>query len=186
MRRFPDLLIGGLLLLAAGCAPSPLPMGGEDPGDAPSPSQVESVAVWEPEPGGLTSPEATPFLSEMAPALAAEIMAVFSEAETYTLVEREKLLLALEELNLGSSELASPNTRLEIGRLIGAKWMVFSVYQAFGGSFRIDLRRVAVETGQVAGAASETAPAGDPGRWPAAARAAATRLLESGPPPLSE
>lgn len=186
MRRFPDPLIAVLLVVAAGCTPSPLPMAGEEPGDAAAPPHVESVTVWAPEPGGLTAPADTPFLAEMAPALAAEIMAVFSEAETYTLVEREKLLLVLEELNLGSSELVSPDTRLEIGRLVGAKWMVFSVYQVFRGTFRLDLRRVAVETGQVAGAASETAPAGDPGRWPAAARAAATRLLESVPPPLPE
>lgn len=183
MRRLPEILIAILLLAGVGCAPSPSPppLSGPGPGkgrsnDALAPS-VESVAAWEPEPGGLVAPETVPFLTEMAPALAGEIMSVFSESENYTLVEREKLLLALEELNLGSSELASPETRLEIGRLIGAKWMVFGVYQAFGEVLRLDLRRVAVETGRIERAASRTAPAGNPAAWLLAAREAAEALL---------
>jgi hypothetical protein len=186
MRRLPETLLAILLLAGAGCAPLPGPMPGTEGSDSAAPPRGESVAVWTPEPGGLVAPESVPFLTEMAPALAGEIMSVFSESDDYALVEREKLLLALEELNLGSSELASPETRLEIGRLIGAKWMVFGVYQAFGDVLRLDLRRVSVETGRVARAASETAPAGAPGRWPAAARAAAVRLLESAAAPLSK
>ncbi|MFW6242011.1 MAG: hypothetical protein ACOC98_15580, partial [Thermodesulfobacteriota bacterium] len=106
MRRLPEALIAILLLVGAGCAHSPPPLPGKDGSDSAGPPGVESVAVWEPEPGGLVAPETVPFLAEMAPALAGEIMSVFSESENYTLVEREKLLLALEELDLGSSELA--------------------------------------------------------------------------------
>jgi hypothetical protein len=177
MRRLPETLIAILLLAGVGCAPSQPTMPGKDLSDDAPPPKVESVAVWEPEPGGLVAPETVPFLTEMAPALAGEIMSVFSESEDYTLVEREKLLLALEELNLGSSELASPETRLEIGRLIGAKWMVFGVYQAFGDVLRLDLRRGEGETGRIERGSSRTAPAGNPAAWLAAARDAATALL---------
>ncbi len=182
MPRLPETLIAILLLVGGGCAPSSPPLPGEDGSDSAAPPGVESVAVWAPEPGGLVAPETVPFLTEMAPALAGEIMSVFSESADYALVEREKLLLALEELNLGSSELASPETRLEIGRIVGAKWMVFGVYQAFGNVLRLDLRRVEVETGRIERAAGRTAPAGNPAAWPGAAREAAEALL----PPRAE
>jgi hypothetical protein len=179
MPRLPEWVLAGILLwMAAGCAPAAPE---RTPGVAAPPPRVNSVAVWEPEAGGLVAPEAAPFLREMAPALAGEIMAVFSEAEDYALVEREKLLLALEELNLGGSELAAPETRLEIGRIVGAKWMVFGVYQAFGNVLRLDLRRVAVETGRIERAAGRTAPVGNPGAWLEAAREAANALLPPRP-----
>ncbi len=75
------------------------------------------------------------------------------------MVEREKLLLALEELSLGSGELASENSRLRIGKILGAKLMVFGAYQLIGDVIRLDLRLVEVERGLVVNAASSEANA---------------------------
>jgi hypothetical protein len=71
----------------------------------------------------------------------------------------------LEELHLGSSALADEQTRLKLGKLVGARLMVFGGYQVFGGQMRIDLRLVEVETGKVLKAVHKIAPSGDMSGW---------------------
>ena len=65
------------------------------------------------------------------------------------------MLLVLEELNLGTSGLISESTRLEIGRIIGARSMVFGSYIVINNIMRMDLRKVEVETGLVLKAISK-------------------------------
>ena len=64
-------------------------------------------------------------------------------------IERSRLVRVLEEQSLGSSELASESTRLRLGRLLGAKKMVFGTFQILGERARIDIRVVDVETSRV-------------------------------------
>ena len=108
----------------------------------------------------------------MGELLASEVIATLKEANTYQVVERQRLILALEELNLGSSSLADEATRLQIGRIIGARFMVFGSYLVLGDMMRLDLRLVEVETGAVVKAADKTAAAGDLNGWLEAARQA--------------
>jgi curli biogenesis system outer membrane secretion channel CsgG len=114
------------------------------------------VAVWD--------------LDDMSPGLAretlgelfaAQVMDVLKNKGEYTVVERARLLRVLEELRLGSSSLVDEQTRMRLGKLVGARLMVFGGYQVIGGQMRVDLRLVEVETGKVVKAVQKTATTPD-------------------------
>lgn len=108
--------------------------------------------------------------------LSARIMETVQQ-EGYTVVEREKLEMALRELALGSSSLADSSSQLRIGRIAGARWMIFGAYQVVSDQMRLDLRMVDVETGRIIKAAQKTAGGGDLSGWLKAAEAAARELI---------
>jgi curli biogenesis system outer membrane secretion channel CsgG len=123
--------------------------------------QGASVAVWDLEYLSL-EPEAHQNISEI---LSAKVIEAFKESGCCEVVEREQLDLALEELNIGSSSIADETTRLQIGRIVGAKYMVFGTYFVLGDKMRIDLRLVEVETGRVVKTAQKTTNTSDPIEW---------------------
>ena len=116
-------------------------------------------------------------LSAMQEFLTAKVIETLKDKGQYELIEREKLLLALEELNLGSSALASETSRLRVGEILGAQLMVFGGYQLVGNQLRIDLRVIEVETGTVIKASEQTTSASDVSGWLKAAEEAAVKLL---------
>jgi curli biogenesis system outer membrane secretion channel CsgG len=120
-----------------------------------------SVAVWDLEYLSLAPNE----YQDISEVLSAKIVETFKESGRYEIVEREQLLLALEELNIGTSSIVDESTRLRIGRIIGAKYMVFGTYFVMSESMRIDLRLVEVETGSVVKAAQKTTKTTDPIEW---------------------
>ena len=132
------------------------------------------VAVWDLEDFSVTKHAA---LSDMQEFLTAKIIETLKTKGGYELVERQKLLLALEELSLGSSELASESSRLQVGQIIGAQLMVFGGYQLVGEQLRIDLRMIEVESGVVVKAAEQTVTAADISGWLKAAEDAAAQLM---------
>jgi hypothetical protein len=136
-------------------------------------SRGGAVAVWDLEDLSPVPPP-VPDLGEL---LSGAVIEAVRSVETYSVVEREKLLLALEELHLGSSEIAEENTRLRLGRLVGANWMIFGGYQVVGDVMRLDIRRVHVATGRVTGAVKKEIVASDVGMWIEGAREAALELL---------
>jgi len=153
-----------LILVMAGCAGQP----------APVPSGPPALAVWPLEDLSLPGsgrPEAAELMT------AAVMEAVEAEGD-YALVERERLLAVLQELSLGSSELAAESTGLRIGRIVGARLMLFGAYQAAASQMRVDLRIVEVETGKVIQTAQKTAPTGDLPRMMQVAAEAARDLLQ--------
>ena len=154
------LLLGGAV---AGCAAAPVS----------GPPGPPGLAVWTLE--DLSLPGTTP--ADLAEMLTARVMETVEATGTYSLVERERLLAILQELNLGSSSLADEATGLRIGRLVGARLMVFGVYQVVASQMRLDLRLVDVESGRVRHASSRTVPAGDLSAWFQGAEAAARDLL---------
>lgn len=161
----PKPLIGISLLLLmflSGCSTAPSM-------ERPTPA----VAVWDLE--NLNPNEAIG--TDMGELLASEVIATLKEAGTFEVVERQRLILALEELNLGSSSLADNATRLKIGHIVGARFMVFGSYLVLGDMMRLDLRLVEVETGSVVKAAEKTAAAGDLNGWLKATREAARELI---------
>lgn len=126
--------------------------------DSPSYSPKEYgsgsvVAVWDLENFSVTENQILDSVQEF---LATKVAETLQEQGGFILIERQKLLFALEELQLGSSVLADENSRLEIGRLIGAQLMVFGGYQQIGEQLRVDLRLVEVESGVVIRVAEET------------------------------
>ena len=135
--------------------------------------QIPAVAVWDLE--NLNPDEA--IAADMGELLAAKVIETLKDSGTLQVVERERLILALEELNLGSSKLADESTRLKIGRIIGARFMVFGGYFILGGMMRLDLRLVEVETGSILKAAQKVTAAGDLNGWLRAAGQAAAELI---------
>lgn len=119
----------------------------------PSGPPAGAVAVWDLDDLGVATGE--PGLGEVAGGAVIETL----KNRGYPVVERQRLLLLLDELNLGSGALADETTRLRLGRLSGARRMVFGGYQGFGAQVRVDLRLVDVETGKVVRAARGTASA---------------------------
>jgi len=122
---------------------------------APVVPSVPAVAVWDPEDVSSGAAEE----QGIGEVLALRIVEA-ARARGLDVVERQKLLLAVEELRLGSSALADESTRLRLGRITGARRMVFGGYMAVGNRVRMDLRLVDVETGKVLRTASRTGPAG--------------------------
>jgi len=92
-------------------------------------------------------------------------------------VERKRLVLALEELRLGTTSLVDEATRLRLGKIVGARWMIFGGYMVVAGKMRLDLRLVEVETGKVRKAAQKTTASSDFTEWMATTRSAAEELL---------
>lgn len=161
------------LFLLGGCAQPPSQMTSE-PYTPKSYGPGSVIAVWDLENFSITENQ---ILEDMQEFLTVKVTETLKEQGGYVVIERQKLLLALEELQLGSSELADENSRLEIGRLIGAQLMVFGGYQQVGEQLRIDLRMVEVESGAVLRTAEHTATAAAPAGVLATAEAVAKELL---------
>jgi TolB-like protein len=77
------------------------------------------------------------------------LMARLADAPDLKLVERIHLREVLDEQKLGSSELSDVDARLRIGRLLGARYMVFGDYLALGPVLRLDVRLVDTETSRI-------------------------------------
>jgi curli biogenesis system outer membrane secretion channel CsgG len=135
--------------------------------------QGTSVAVWDlenlcPMKGG--HPDLSEFLS-------AKVAGTIKAKGYYNIVERQRLLLVLDELNLGTSMLVDEATGLQLGRMVGARLMVFGGYLVFAEQMRLDLRLVDVETGGIIKTAEKTVSATDLTGWLNAAEAAANELF---------
>jgi len=152
--------------LLHGCSTIPIP---EHEG-------LRTVAVWDME---NLSPEAVPGVN-LGQALSGEIIQTIKQWGTIQVVEREKLVAVMEELRMGSSELADESARLKVGRMIGAREMVFGGYIVVGDTMRVDVRRVDVETGRVIKTAKSTVSSVDLAGWFKAARDVAAVLYGEG------
>ncbi|MHC1742532.1 MAG: CsgG/HfaB family protein [Syntrophobacteraceae bacterium] len=155
--------------------PVDVPPTGPAPAKIAPPKTVKpsTVAVWDFDSlsvGASTAPE----LGEV---LASRVTDAISRKGKYTVVERQRLLLALEELHLGSSALADESTRLRLGKMVGARMMIFGGYLVSGDKMRLDVRLVNVETGALIKAAERTLPAANIPQWLEAAESAANELL---------
>ncbi len=151
-----------LIAFVVGCATKPV-----------SYKEGTTIAAWDLE--DLSPIESgRPDLGEL---LSAKVIETLKETGGYTVVERERLLLALEELGLGTTSLVDETTRLRIGRIVGARLMVFGGYQVIMDKMRLDLRLVEVETGSILKAAQKTTSAADLSAWLRAAREATVELF---------
>ena len=139
----------------------------------PSQKNTKIVAVWDLDDLSL---DRHPYQG-MGQLLSNEIIAEFSSNPDIKTVDRERLENILEELHLGSSQLAAEDTRLQLGRLAGANLMVFGAYQFVAGQCRLDLRLVDVETGKILKVATKTVTGGDLNQLTIAAKEAASELL---------
>ncbi len=78
----------------------------------------------------------------------AEIMITeLSKVKSLQLVERQKINELINEMQLAQSGLISEDTGVQVGKLLGAKYLVFGSYMIFDKKIRVDVRIVEVETG---------------------------------------
>ena len=136
----PLLFVSFLSLMLAACAGSPSQYTPKVYGSG------SIVAVWDLENFSVTENQ---ILDDMQEFLTAKVAETLKESGGYIVVEREKLVLALEELSLGSSALVDETSQLKVGQLLGAELMVFGGFQQIGEQLRIDLRLVEVSSGAV-------------------------------------
>ncbi|MDP3909631.1 MAG: CsgG/HfaB family protein [Gemmatimonadales bacterium] len=70
-------------------------------------------------------------------------------------VERQEIQRLLEEQNLGAQNRVDPATAARIGKLVGARYTVLGTFVDFYGDFRVDVRLVNTETGEIIKTESE-------------------------------
>ncbi|MCJ7540801.1 MAG: penicillin-binding protein activator LpoB [Desulfobacterales bacterium] len=133
-----------IVLLLIGCA-SPAPV--YKAKCIPSSQIYEKgtgIAVWDIE---VTSPTGS---MRMDPFLSGKIIQKVIKEGHYDVITRDRLLVLLKELNLDTSLLADERTRLKLGKIVGAKLMVFGdIIEIVYDRMMIHLRLVEVETGKI-------------------------------------
>lgn len=108
-----------------------------------------TVVVWDFDNntvGPMHTIQAAEPLSRLLPEV---LLANLSKLPEVSVVERVRLREILEELKLGTSQLSSEETRLRLGRILGARNMVFGEYVLLAGMVRADIRLVEVETARI-------------------------------------
>ncbi len=79
----------------------------------------------------------------------AEIMITeLSKVQSLQLVERQKINSLIQEMQLSQSGIISEDAGVQVGKLLGAHFLVFGSYMiSFNNKIRVDIRIVNVETG---------------------------------------
>lgn len=70
-------------------------------------------------------------------------------------VERQEIQRLLDEQNLGAQNRVDPQTAAKVGKLVGARYVVLGTFVDFYGDFRVDVRLVNTETGEIVKTESE-------------------------------
>jgi len=135
------------------------------------------AAVWNLEDLSVMGGDGAAGMNEF---LTDRVTEIIAQKSGFVIIEREKLVQALEELSLGSSQLVDESSRLKLGRILGAQLMVFGAYQIVGEQIRIDLRLVEVESGLILATSEKTTRSADVAGWLDAAGEAAAELLAEG------
>jgi tetratricopeptide (TPR) repeat protein len=118
---------------------------------AAAPGGGGAVVVWDFDnqtpPGASTlRPEQIDYLRR---ALSEALAQALLEAGGVPVVERQRLRDVLAEQRLSTSDLADADTRLRLGRIVGASRMVFGGYFALGEQVQVNMRVVETATSRV-------------------------------------
>ena len=96
-------------------------------------------------------------LDPLKKGLADMLITEMSKIKGLKVVERQRIQSVVEELNLGETDLVDKGTSQKMGKLLGAKVLLFGGFSnLFGDKLRIDARIVATETGVTLKAEEET------------------------------
>jgi len=106
------------------------------------------IAVWPFENGGSYGQDAEDF-EALRVGLQQILITELARNGSMRVVERSRLNELIQEQDLGASGRVDPNTATQIGKLVGAKFMVLGGFVDLFGDFRIDARIVDVETGEL-------------------------------------
>lgn len=101
--------------------------------------------------------EAKEKLEPLKKAIADMMVTRLAKVKTLKVVERQRIQALVEELHLNETDMVNQSAALKVGRLLGARIMVFGGYTNIeGGDFRIDVRLIETETGETVAAEEET------------------------------
>lgn len=101
------------------------------------------LAVWDFDDASFVADSQTTFMRRALPEM---LLSELGQTQAVRLVDRVHLIEALEEQNLALNGLVEENSRIKLGKIVGAGQMVFGNYMAIGNQIRIDVRLVDVET----------------------------------------
>lgn len=110
--------------------------------------------------------------------LTAKAIEAIQDRGDYDVVERQRLASVLEELNIGTSQMADRENQLKLGAITGAGLMVFGTFQIIENQLRLDVRLVDVESGQVLNAVSAMAAENNLHGWLDTAAKATAELFQ--------
>ncbi|NOX37051.1 MAG: PEGA domain-containing protein [Calditrichaeota bacterium] len=111
------------------------------------PAKRVNIAVFDFEGKGISAAEAA--------ALTDRFRSVLVETQKFTVVEREKINLILEEIGLQMSGVISEESISQAGKLLGVQQIITGSIGKIEDTYTVDLRIVNVETGKVTRTMSE-------------------------------
>ncbi|OQX96194.1 hypothetical protein B6I21_01665 [candidate division KSB1 bacterium 4572_119] len=94
--------------------------------------------------------------SSLSGGLAEIFITELSKVSSLKIVERQKINELIQEMQLAQSGMVSEETGVQVGRLVGAKYLVFGSYMVINKKIRVDTRIVEIETGLTIKAAEVT------------------------------
>jgi TolB-like protein len=114
---------------------------------APAPRVGPStVAVADFEGGSIPPEKTTEFWGKV---LASFMIADLAATQNLRLIDREHLAEVLREQMISATDLADPQTRVQVGKILGAKYFIFGTYTIAGGQAALTARIDSVETGKI-------------------------------------
>ncbi len=137
----------GVLLVAAALLLVALPLSAQEPEQDTRPG----VAVFPFDNGGSYGAEGLD-LTALTVGLQQMLLSELAQNSELRVVERQSLRALIEEQDLGVSGRVDPTTAAELGRVVGARYVIMGVFMDFFSDFRMDATIVDVETGEVLGA----------------------------------
>jgi TolB-like protein len=90
-----------------------------------------------------------PNLAYLGRSIPETITTTFASQSDMLLIERLQLDKVLAELRLSETRYVDPDSAIQIGKLLGATYVVIGSYQSLGNKVRLMARRVKVETGEI-------------------------------------
>jgi len=87
--------------------------------------------------------------------IAGMMISELSQNPAARVVERQEIQRLVDEQNLGAQGRVDPQTAAKLGKLVGARYMVMGTFVDFYGDFRVDVRLINTETGEVVKTESE-------------------------------
>ena len=125
---------------------------------AAGPKTVRTIAIWDFENNTIAGLAAITNVDYLTRAIPEMLLSHLRPLPRIKPVERVHLRQILEEQKLGSSHLADVDSRLRLGRMMGAQNMVFGQFIVIGPTVRIDARIIEVETGLTLAAKASSGP----------------------------
>ncbi|MBF0428586.1 MAG: hypothetical protein HQL94_06650 [Magnetococcales bacterium] len=110
------------------------------------PNTITTVAVWDFDSASMPGMAEAASMDYLAKAIPEMIVAKLVNGSDLKIVERVQLQETLAEQKLGSGDMTDPKARIQLGRVSGARFMVFGSYMILGPMVQVSVRVVNSET----------------------------------------